>query len=553
MKGNVKMNKAKNADRVKNSIVLSGIVGTLGLFIAKMLGLFYSIPLSSILGSDAYMSYYGTSFRIYSYILNVFTAGFPFAIATMVAKYSVRQDARALRKIKKVELVLLGMTGFLGMLLLFVLSWPLSHIIASGSDAPIMGRCLRILSLAIFFVPILSGFRGFYQGRKEMSQYAVSQVFEQIFRVGFLLTAAYIIVYVLHMDRRYALYVAVMSTSIAAVAGILQFAYFDRHHFPAIEEAARSQTTKTVRKKKLFQELVALAIPYLLVAVLGYCDDIFNSVLLPVGLKVHGYTSSQQSIILSAFNYVGTKMTAIPMILSPGFAAALIPHITAARTQGNKKLVCRNVVDCLNIIVYLGIPVSFCIFLYARDVFHILFYTSDEVTAANCLRWLALEGFLATITPVITNILMALGMKHEALKNLGVNLIIKGASMVPLIWMFGYAGAVLSTVPGNLYIVFASFKAMHQEHEISFRSVGSIFLKSIACIVLMFAVSTVLAKVGITGAYGRKVIALGKTCINVLITLGVYFGVSAALKMPEQVFHRRLSAVVKARLQKKNV
>ncbi len=526
------MNKAKNADRVKNSIVLSGMVGTLGLFIAKMLGLFYSIPLSSILGSDAYMSYYGTSFRIYSYILNVFTAGFPFAIA------------------KKVELVLLGMTGFLGMLLLFVLSWPLSHIIASGSDAPIMGRCLRILSLAIFFVPILSGFRGFYQGRKEMSQYAVSQVFEQIFRVGF--TAAYIIVYVLHMDRRYALYVAVMSTSIAAVAGILQFVYFDQHHFPAIEEAARRQTTKTVRKKKLFQELIALAIPYLLVAVLGYCDDIFNSVLLPVGLKVHGYTSSQQSIILSAFNYVGTKMTAIPMILSPGFAAALIPHITAARTQGNKKLVSRNVVDCLNIIVYLGIPVSFCIFLYARDVFHILFYTSDEVTAANCLRWLALEGFLATITPVITNILMALGMKHEALKNLGVNLIIKGASMVPLIWMFGYAGAVLSTVPGNLYIVFASFKAMHQEHEISFRSVGSIFIKSIACIVLMFAVSTVLAKVGITGAYGRKVIALGKTCINALITLGVYFGVSAALKMPEQVFHRRLSAVVKARLQKKN-
>ena len=74
----------KKSDSVKKSIVLSGLIGTAGLFIAKMLGLFYSIPLSNILGSDAYMSYYGTAYRIYSYILNVFTAGFPFAIATHV-------------------------------------------------------------------------------------------------------------------------------------------------------------------------------------------------------------------------------------------------------------------------------------------------------------------------------------------------------------------------------------------------------------------------------------------------------------------------------------
>ena len=56
----------EKSSKVKKSIILSGLVGTGGLFVAKALGLVYSIPFSSILQSDAYMSYYGTAYRIYS-------------------------------------------------------------------------------------------------------------------------------------------------------------------------------------------------------------------------------------------------------------------------------------------------------------------------------------------------------------------------------------------------------------------------------------------------------------------------------------------------------
>ena len=38
---------------VKNSVIISGLIGTGGLFVAKLLGLVYSIPFSSILGSEA--------------------------------------------------------------------------------------------------------------------------------------------------------------------------------------------------------------------------------------------------------------------------------------------------------------------------------------------------------------------------------------------------------------------------------------------------------------------------------------------------------------------
>lgn len=544
-------NKETKREQVKKSIVLSGLIGTAGLFFAKMLGLFYSIPLSSILGSDAYMSYYGTAYRIYSYILNVFTAGFPFAISTLVAKYTVRNDARALRKIKKISTFLLGCTGFLGMLILFCISWPMGSLVAGKDGSAVMGNCLRILSLAIFFVPILSSFRGFWQGRKEMGEYAVSQVFEQVFRVGFLLSMAYLIVYVLHLERVYALYVAVLSTSIAAVAGILQIFLFDRKNYAEIEDAAVRQKTKTMPKKKLFREFVALAVPYLLVAVFGYSDDIYNSVLLPIGLQVHGYSSADTNVILSAFNYVGTKMTAIPMILSPGFAAALIPHITAARTEGDRGKISRNVLDCLNIIWYVGLPVSFCIFLYAKDIYHILFYTADPETASRCLQWLALEGFLATITPVITNLLMALGMRREALKNLLVNLVIKGILMVPVIGLLGYPGAVLCTIPGNFYIIAASCRAMGRWYGIPFGRMYRVALKSIFCLAVMFAVCAGLRMIGLDGASGSKLSALLRFSLNGVLVMAAYLAASSFFRLPETVFHTNIIAFARSRLARK--
>ena len=84
MSDNRTVKKEERSSRIKKSVVLSGLVGTGGLFVAKLLGLVYSIPLSSILASDAYMGYYGNAYRIYNYILNICTAGFPLAVATVV-------------------------------------------------------------------------------------------------------------------------------------------------------------------------------------------------------------------------------------------------------------------------------------------------------------------------------------------------------------------------------------------------------------------------------------------------------------------------------------
>ena len=47
------------------------------------------------------------------------------------------------------------------------------------------------VSPALLFVPLMSSYRGYFQGRREMSKIAISQIVEQFFRVSLGLLLGY--------------------------------------------------------------------------------------------------------------------------------------------------------------------------------------------------------------------------------------------------------------------------------------------------------------------------------------------------------------------------
>ena len=504
----------ENQSKVKKSIILSGLVGTGGLFVAKLIGIIYAIPFSSILGNVKYMGYYGQAYNIYSYVLNVFTAGFPFAIATMVSKYTVLDDPKTVLLVKKVSIAMLSLLGFVGMLLLMAFSGVLAPLMIAG-DPTIMANVLRILAIALFFVPVLSAFRGYYQGLKEMGEYAFSQAFEQIFRVGFLLSAACLMVYVLHWERKWALYASVLSTTVAAIAGIVQIRHFDKTRSQEIIDQARAQTTPSLKRNEIIKELVLLA----------------------AGLKAYYPSEAKVSSIISATTYVGVKMTAIPMVLAPGFTAAIIPHITSALTKHNKRLIQKNVVDCLGVVLYIGLPVSFCLFAYSAPLNYTLFYTDDLNTSTMVLQWLTLESITGTLLPVVTNLMMALKLQPLVLKRMIINAIIKGVLMVPMTMMMGFGGAVLASLIADGYLFFSNLHQIKIHYHISYKRVWQIVFRVCIGLLALWITSMLLTHLGLGSVSSRKIVCFITMCINGLISLIVFMIVTIALKVPELAFH----------------
>ena len=75
----------------ENKQTFLGAAATLGaaVIVVKIIGALYKIPLKNILGDEG-VTYFNASYKIYSFLLSLSTAGLPVALSKLVAGY--RQD-----------------------------------------------------------------------------------------------------------------------------------------------------------------------------------------------------------------------------------------------------------------------------------------------------------------------------------------------------------------------------------------------------------------------------------------------------------------------------
>ena len=215
--------------KIKQSFIAGSLTSSAGIFLSKAIGLFYVVPFTAI-ATENNMVFYTGAYNYYNILLQISSAGLPYAIAALIAKFASRNDYKSVMLVRKLSTLILGASGLIMMLAFIALSGPLSATLlgegATAIDLRQMRTSFIILSLALFLVPILYSYRSFYQGLKDLRVYANSQVIEQMTRVAALLGLGAFVVYVLHLDRIFAIYMAVLSTSIGAGVAILYYMGF---------------------------------------------------------------------------------------------------------------------------------------------------------------------------------------------------------------------------------------------------------------------------------------------------------------------------------------
>gem|GEM_PF-5466355 len=71
--------------------------------------------------------------NIYEIVLNVSIAGLPFAIATMVAKYNLKEQYKTLLLVRKLSTAILALLGFVAMMVMILLAHPIAQFSVSGA------------------------------------------------------------------------------------------------------------------------------------------------------------------------------------------------------------------------------------------------------------------------------------------------------------------------------------------------------------------------------------------------------------------------------------
>ncbi|MGL6249165.1 MAG: oligosaccharide flippase family protein, partial [Culicoidibacterales bacterium] len=350
-------------------------IATIGIVLTKFLGMMYSFPLENLIGDEG-GALYQYAYNLYVIFLDVATAGIPFGMAKFVAMYNSKGDYRSGVKLWRISTLYMVVIGIISFLALYLVAPFIAGIFATSSASAAniedIVHVIRMLSPALIIVPALGVSRGFFQGYGDMRPTAYSQFFEQLFRIIFLLGAAYLVMRVLPGgDVVTATGWVVFASFVGAMAAMLVLGFFWLKSYRSIHHKIGEQTiTKEYSSWTLFKKLLVFSIPFVIVSVSAnlypsISNATFNSTMIATGQ----YTFEESSNILAVIQLWAPKITAIPVSLSMGVSLALIPYVTQAYAQKDLKTVRRYTVQSMNLMLLFTIPAAFGILAISESLY----------------------------------------------------------------------------------------------------------------------------------------------------------------------------------------
>ena len=163
------------ATEKKQSVLNGAMMLMLAVMLVKVIGLLFKIPLTDMIGGVG-RGYFNSAYEIYTPIFAISMAGLPVAVSRMVAENIALGNYREPRMIRKVSQRLYIIVGIVGTLVLLVAAFPYAKFVANERTLP----AVLAVAPSIFFCCFMSTYRGYYEGLRNMTPTAISQVVEAL-------------------------------------------------------------------------------------------------------------------------------------------------------------------------------------------------------------------------------------------------------------------------------------------------------------------------------------------------------------------------------------
>ena len=422
----------------KQNFLKGALILTVAGIIVKLIGAGNRIFLSRLLGGEG-IGLYQMAYPIYQMALSVSSAGIPVAISILIAEKMALGDVKGAKRIFKISLTFTIITGIIfSLLLYFGAFWLIDMQIVRDSRAY---YSLIALAPAIFFVTVLSSYRGYFQGMQKMTPTAVSQIVEQLFRViTMIILAALLIPY----GMEYAAAGASFGAFPGAVAGVTVLIYFYYKTRKKQKGFISPSLTKQESSYAIIFRMMKLALPVSLANIMLPLTANIDLLIVPARLEVAGYSVEQATELFGYLTGMAASLVNLPTILTASLAASLVPAISEAFTVKNKTMIQHRASMAFRMANLLMIPSCIGLYLLAYPISEMLYATHN---AGSSIAILSVGVILLGIGQVTTGILQGLGHTTIPL----INMILAALAKTLLSWEltalpdWGISGAAWAT------------------------------------------------------------------------------------------------------------
>ncbi len=528
-----------------SNILRGTLILTVGTMLSRILGLVYIFPFHAMVGNDA-GDLYSYAYVLYSVFLSAATLGVPLAVSKFVAKYNALGEYSVGRKLFRSGIFVMSVSGIVSFLALFILAPYLSPIVMGGEEGMYsfedVTYVVRMVSVALLLVPIMSLIRGFFQGYESMGPTAISQVVEQLVRIIFLLGSLYVILNVLEGDMTVAIGFATFAAFIGAIGGlaILVWYWFKRKkHLDTFLE--KDPDTVEISYKSMYKELVSYAMPFVFVGLAMPLYQLIDTLSFNRAMVMAGYAIDDARIAFGIINNYGQKLIMIPITLATAFALSLLPAITKSFINGQHHSLQKQLSVTLQILLFLTVPACIGLSLLGGPAYAAFF--SYDPLGGQLLTWYAPTAIPLAIFTVTASVLQGINRQKYTVVGLAIGLLLKLVLNYPFILLMGAEGSIVATAVGYTASVAVNLWAIKKFTDFDYSMVlRRGLLMTIFNIIMIGAVLVALYFLAgfVPYSEGRlqAIIVVG---VSAIVGAGIYFFLSYRSNLLMYLFGNRFS------------
>jgi O-antigen/teichoic acid export membrane protein len=348
-----------------------------------------------------------------------------------------------------------------------------------GNTVEDITTVIRVSSLSLVFVSILSIMKGYLQGHKYITVTSISQVIEQVVRVAVIIVGSYLALNVWHLGLTNAVSVAVFGACAGAIVAII-YLWLKMHKAKELKvpDYKESKEEQAITHKGMLKQLVFYALPFMMIAFMTSGYEMIDMFTVGPTLRSLGFSTTVSEAIVSDMTTWGSKLMSIIQAVVSGFCISLIPHIASSYAKNDMEDVDKKINKTYQMTAFLVIPMSIGLSLLAQPVWQ-TFYGITEY-GPKVFMFLILSEIPAAIFLVSLVILQALNMHKEVFIALLVGLIYNAGMNIPsmnfcyIMGLPAYYGATLASIVGYILSILIALYSLKKKHNINFKQTSKI-------------------------------------------------------------------------------
>lgn len=430
-----------------NFVKGAAILGLSGL-IVKILGAIYRIPLTGLISTEG-MAYYTAAYNVYNLLLAISLAGFPTAIARMISEKRALNNYEGAYQVYSISLWGMFIIGIISSVLVLIFAKP----IVNFMGFPDAYYSMVALVPALLIIPVLSSYRGFFQGTQNMVPFALSQFAEQLLRV----VVGYFLAYTLvKVGLEKAAAGATFGASVGSIGALLiVFLFFIMRRKLTQNEIQSSDNNSLDETKNVIKNLLKIAIPITIGAsmapLMGNMDTFFVS----NRLASLGYSQAIIDDLYGQLNAMAHSMINFPQAFSTAIAISLVPVMADSFVKKDRFRLNQTADMGAKLSLIIALPCGIGMFMLAEPIMALLYASMGperHASAGVLLQILSIGVIFLILNQAYTAMLQSVNKQMIPVKNLFIGLIFKVVLSYILIGIapININGAALSTCAAYL-------------------------------------------------------------------------------------------------------